>query len=114
MVDMTTSNKEHRGLPWFQWASLMVTIVTLIGGIFLYITNIEKRVCLMEKDNQQKTQQMYDMQKTLTEGMTLRIQLQSDVRNMMRQLDRIEKMVENHIEKDKLAVLGNKSLDNIP
>jgi uncharacterized protein (DUF3084 family) len=51
-------------------------------------------------------QEQKGMKDILNKGMELRIQLQSDVKNMTIQLDRIEKMIQRHIE-------GGKQLSSI-
>jgi len=79
----------------------------------LYIGSIKEQVSLnklaveqVQRDQLRYEGQFSALQKIVTDGMTLRIQLQAETKNMKYQLDRIEKMMEHHISNDKQASMS--------
>lgn len=107
---MTTTKETVISNSVFQWVSLMVTLLGIGAASILYIGSIKEQVSLnrlaieqVQRDQIRFEGQFSTLQKIVTDGMTLRIQLQAETKNMKDQLDRIEQLIQKHIELDKVA-----------
>lgn len=122
-MDMT-AKKEKSGLHTYQWLSIMLTLLALGGSIFYFIMTMEKRITLNETQNAIQAKQIEAMQQTLTVGMQLRIELQSEVKGLSKSIDTLrEENAKSHdniirsIERlsgYKALSLIKKEPDNIP
>ena len=79
---MTEKTKMLLGNSIFQWASMMLTLLVLSGGIFKYATDVEKRVSIVEKDNAEQKLALSTLTNTVNSGMGKRLELQRDYENM--------------------------------
>lgn len=95
---------------YFQWITLMITIIGMNTASILYIATIKERVSVIEerqaavsREQARMDLQISAMQKIITDGMTMRVVLQSDAINMKKQLDRIEDLLIEHLREGKLS-----------
>jgi uncharacterized coiled-coil protein SlyX len=127
-VGHTGSTKN--GLPVYQWVSIMLTLAgMIITGVF-YITNMEKRISLLEKQGTENQSVVSTLSQTVTVGTGKRLELTRDSENMKQNFkdwrdennkahEKIETALNKLLEEKRVANNNNnnnnsKSLDFIP
>jgi cytochrome c-type biogenesis protein CcmE len=113
------------GLPVYQWVSIMLTLAgMIITGVF-YITNMEKRISLLERQGTENQSTVSTLQQTVSIGMGKRLEIQRDADNMKQNFkdwrdennkahEKIELALTKLLEEKRVSDLRNLKQDFIP